>query len=201
MRYLSTIAFALLSIAAQAADPYAKAYRNALADELPLVVYVGCEARPIPGAWCCSVAKLEGYAGPCAVLSVPAGEKMVYLRTFAAGEAVKLPAIDPTDALDNANRERAARGLPPFLRDDGLTIAAKAAATYRAANGIEGHVQGGMGDFQFLPSGSSCGVAGCACWPAGMGFGACELYGNYRYAGAATVKGVDGREYHHLFIR
>ncbi len=101
------------------------------------------------------------------------------------------------DALAEVNAARAARGLPAFQRDDGLTQAAMAAADYRAARLIEGHAN----DFAFLPSGSGADAAGCAAWPQGMGFRSCCLYENWAYAGAATTKGRDGKLYHHLFVR
>ncbi len=101
------------------------------------------------------------------------------------------------DAIDAANAARAQRGLPAFVRDDGLTAAAEAAASYRASYGITGHTGN---DFQFLPAGASAPCAGCAAWPDGMGFGSCALYESWTYAGAATVRGRNGLLFHHLFV-
>jgi hypothetical protein len=106
------------------------------------------------------------------------------------------------DALPTLNGQRAAKGLPAYARDDGLSVAALAAARYRARYRIRGHVTAGMGDFAFLPPGCNADAAGCACWPPTMGFGACCMDDTeYHCAGAATVRGADGMNYHHLFVR
>ncbi len=103
-----------------------------------------------------------------------------------------------TDALDTVNAQRAQRGLPAYERDDALTVAAEQAATFRAHHGLFGHTGN---DFVFLPAGVSADAAGCAAYPPSMGFMACATYESYRYAGASTVIGRDGRAYHHLFVR
>jgi hypothetical protein len=100
------------------------------------------------------------------------------------------------DALDVVNKQRAARGLRAFQRDEGLSIAAEKCAQYRAKRLIEGHTSN---DFAFVPKGTRATTAGCAAWA--EGFGACALYDNYRYAGAAWVRGRDGRNYCHVFYR
>jgi hypothetical protein len=105
------------------------------------------------------------------------------------------------DALDEVNAARAARGLPPFARDPGLTAAAQAAADYRAQFRIAGHVPGGMGDFGFLPPGTSADAAGCGALEPSWGWGTCCTYENYQSAGAAVTRGADGRRYMHLFVR
>jgi hypothetical protein len=102
------------------------------------------------------------------------------------------------DALAEVNAARAARGLQPFVCDDGLCQAALSAAMYRAERCIEGHCQN---DFAHLPSGCSATAAGCAAWNVGDGWGACCTYDSYTYAGAAAVIGRDGRRYMHLFVR
>jgi hypothetical protein len=102
------------------------------------------------------------------------------------------------DALAEVNATRAKRGLPAFLRDEALTIAAYGAAKYRAEHRIAGHTRN---DFEFLPDGAKASAAGCAAWPPGEGWGACCTYGRYRFAGAAWVVGQDGRRYMHLFVR
>lgn len=103
-----------------------------------------------------------------------------------------------TEALDEVNAARAARGLRPFLRDDNLTIGAASAAVFRAARGVAGHTQN---DFAHLPPGCSADAAGCAAWPVGSGFGSCCMYENWTYAGAAFAIGADGQRYMHLFVR
>ncbi len=107
---------------------------------------------------------------------------------------------DQCDMLIIVNQQRVRRGLRPFIRDESLFIAARGAARYRATYRISGHVQGGMGDFQFL-NGANASAAGCAAWPQGMEFGACCVYDQYTYAGAATIVGEDGLCYNHIFVR
>jgi hypothetical protein len=106
--------------------------------------------------------------------------------------------VGSRDALDEVNELRAQQGLRPFVRDDGLTLAAARCASARAANGISGHTQN---DFAYLPSGSSASAAGCAAWPQEMGFGACCVFESWTYAGAASVRGADGLMYHQVFVR
>jgi hypothetical protein len=105
------------------------------------------------------------------------------------------------DALAEVNAARAARGLPPFTPDPNLTAAAQSAADYRARFRIAGHVTGGMGDFAFLPPGTSADSAGCGALEPSWGWGTCCTYENYQYAGAAVTWGADGRRYMHLFVR
>jgi hypothetical protein len=102
------------------------------------------------------------------------------------------------DALDEVNAVRAKRGLPKFVRDEGLSEAAAKCAEYRAARLISGHTSN---DFSFVPTGSSASAAGCAAWPADLGWGACCTYENWKTAGAAWARGRDGRRYMHLFVR
>lgn len=103
------------------------------------------------------------------------------------------------DALDEVNVARKAKGLLPYLRDDGLTKAAKAAASYRADRLCAGHTKS---DFKFVPNGTEAKVAGCAAWPESWGWGACATYDRqYTYAGAAWARGRDKKRYMHLFCR
>jgi hypothetical protein len=119
---------------------------------------------------------------------------------FTPGEGwwrYKLPKA--SGALSVLNADRASRGLHAYAEDPLLTHAAVAAATFRAERGIEGHTGN---DFQFLPAGAYSPAAGCACWANDGSFGACCMHDTqWRYAGAATVIGRDGRAYHHLFVR
>lgn len=118
-----------------------------------------------------------------------------------APKAAPTPAPKTADAdrgdLDEVNAQRARRGLPPYRLDPDLTRAAQAAADYRARNRIEGHCN----DFSFLPAGIRAACAGCAAWPLGTGFGACDLYANWTFCGAASAVGPDGRRYMHCFYR
>jgi len=102
------------------------------------------------------------------------------------------------DGLEEGNAKRAARGLRPFLRDEGLTRAARECAQFRANSGLFGHTSN---DFAFVPAGSSASSTGCAAYPAGFGWMSCCTYDNYTYAGAAWATGRDGRRYMHLFVR
>lgn len=102
------------------------------------------------------------------------------------------------DALDEVNAARAQRGLAPFIRDDGLTIAATRAAEYRAERLMFGHCPN---DFVHLPSGCRADAAGCAAYPVGYGWLSCCTFERYTYAGAAYAIGRDNKRYMHLFVR
>jgi len=102
------------------------------------------------------------------------------------------------DGLDEVNAKRAARGLRPFVRDEGLTQAAYAAAQFRATHRLFGHTGN---DFAFCPPGVAAASNGCAAYPASFGWMSCCVYDNYTYAGAAWVTGSDGQRYMHLFVR
>lgn len=115
-----------------------------------------------------------------------------------AGAGVVVAGGVAGDGLDEVNAKRAARGLRPFVRDEGLSQAARACAEFRAANGLSGHTSN---DFAFVPAGTSASSAGCAAYPASYGWMSCCVYENYTSAGAAYVTGRDGRRYMHLFVR
>jgi hypothetical protein len=82
------------------------------------------------------------------------------------------------DALAEVNALRAARGLPPFIKDDHLTSAARTAAQHRACNLCSGHTSN---DFACLPAGCSASAAGCAAWHPSEGWGSCCTYDSYTY--------------------
>jgi hypothetical protein len=105
------------------------------------------------------------------------------------------------DALAELNKQRQQRGLKPYLKDDGLTKAAFAAASYRAKNHIQGHIPGQHGDFAYLPEGSHADAAGAGALTPDWGFATCAMYDSYEFAGAAWCMGNDGRKYCHLFVR
>lgn len=100
--------------------------------------------------------------------------------------------------MQELNRQRAQRGLPPYKEDPKLTEAAQRAADYRAKYLMFGHTSN---DFQFLEPGITAQASGCAAYPKAYGFMACACYEHYRYAGAAVSYGKDGKRYCHLFVR
>ena len=118
--------------------------------------------------------------------------------TSAAAQTHTLVSHEATDALDELNAQRAARGLRPYLRDPNLTLGAINVAKFRAERLIAGH---SVNDFLGLPVGTTAVAAGCAAWPVGLGFGACGVYDRYTFCGAASVMGRDGKLYHHAFYR
>jgi hypothetical protein len=101
------------------------------------------------------------------------------------------------DALAEVNAVRAKRGLRPYIRDEGLTIAAQKCANIRAAQRIAGHID----DFTMLPPGVSASATGCGALTPDWGWGTCCTTENWTYAGAACVIGNDGKRYMHLFCR
>jgi hypothetical protein len=107
-------------------------------------------------------------------------------------------ANESSNALAEVNAARSARGLRPFIVDEGLTQAALGAARFRAAYRIAGHTSN---DFAYLPTGVQASAAGCAAWEDSWGWGSCCTYDGYAYAGAAWVRGTDNRRYMHLFVR
>ena len=104
----------------------------------------------------------------------------------------------PHDAMAELNAIRRSHGLRPFIRDDGLTRGALHVAKWRADRLIKGHTGNDMAG---LPRGVRADAAGCAAVSAFWGFMACCDDENWRYAGAATCRGPDGRFYHQLFVR
>lgn len=102
------------------------------------------------------------------------------------------------DALDEVNAYRVKKGLPPFQHDPQLTQAAKLAAETRAKYLWAGHLQS---DFACLPSGASADAAGCGALEDSWGWATCCQDDNYSHAGAAWVRGSDGRRFMHLFVR
>jgi len=114
---------------------------------------------------------------------------------FALVLAAPAPAAD---AFADLNAYRAANRLPKFTRDEGLSRAAEAAASFRAKHRLFGHTES---DFKFLPAGASADAAGCAAYPAGYGIMACGLRDDHTHAGAAAVAGDDGKVYWHVFYR
>lgn len=124
------------------------------------------------------------------------------LAIFCVGRAAAddnaLDLENAISALDEVNAARAARGLKPFIYDEGLARAAAGCAEWRAARLCEGHTPN---DFAAVPRGYSARVAGCAAWPAHMGWGSCDTFANHTYCGAAWVMGRDNRRYMHAFYR
>jgi len=190
------IALAFAGIANAEPLTYSEAWSASLKSGKPLVVFVGVDESKRDGSVTCRVGWLNGYPAKCVVTLRPTSND----RCSWVSTEDKTPAGAAVDALDLLNSQRSARGLPPFIRDEGLSQAAAKCAAHRAANRISGHC-GGSGDFAFLPDGSRAEAAGCACWPNDGTFGACCAYERWARAGAATCIGADGRAYHHLFVR
>jgi hypothetical protein len=147
----------------------------------------------------------QGYQSPTYAPPAvsPNGEYVSYYAPAAATTESTPATYDASgssafDGLDEVNAKRAARGLAPFIRDEGLMQAARACAAFRAQYGLFGHTSN---DFAFVPAGTSAASAGCAAYPADHGWMSCCIYDGYTYAGAAWVTGRDGRRYMHLFVR
>jgi hypothetical protein len=188
--------------------PYAAASAKAARLGQPLITFVSSQPRAIVGAIVGRASALDGYPSECIIVSTSDGYWRATLPATATdaeiAAALRLPA-GSVDAMDELNAQRARRGIRPFIRDDGLTIAAATCALHRAMNRIAGH---SSNDFGFLPAGASADSAGCGAWAVGTvttdgwTFGTCCADSTeYRYAGAAWVLGQDGRRYMHLFLR
>ena len=189
---LAGLALAALAPASEA-DPFRRHARPAYPSPYPPAYQ---PAYPPPVA----VAAGEVGTAPAPAETVPVTYTANYAPAATPDAAVSTApggGLDG-DGLDEVNAKRAMRGLRPFVRDEGLTQAARACAQYRAAYGMFGHTSN---DFAFVPAGSMAGSAGCAAYPAGFGWMSCCTYDNYTYGGAAWVTGSDGRRYMHLFVR
>lgn len=203
---LTMLALSVGASYVHAQEGYAAAAAKAFAERQPLVVFVGLKQRPVAGAITVQVKTLEGYDKETVVISRPGVLWLDWVATLpadATDAAIAETATGPRvggaiEALQEVNAVRAARGLAPYARDDGLTLAAMSAARYRADRGLAGHTPN---DFAHVPSGSIATSAGCAAWTPDWGWGSCCTYENHTYAGAAYVVGQDGRRYMHLFVR
>lgn len=180
--FLGALALAVLSTETQAGP-------------LKRLFGVGHQKATCSGSNCGATFQQQSFQQQSSTQFTPTG---VVQTTAQSSSSVKVTVSDGTDALDEVNAKRAERGLRPFLRDPLLTSAAYATAQFRAARGLFGHT---TNDFAFLPPGGSARAAGCAAWPASMGWGSCCTYESHTYAGAAFVIGADGRRYMHLFVR
>jgi len=193
------------AVAERAATAYPTAYAASMKDRRPLVVFVGQPARDISESRTITVANFPEAAAPSVVVGVVRGGEMIRKDLGGTPDArdiqaaiAKLAEPPVPDALAEVNATRAARGLPPYIHDAGLTAAAAACAGFRAARLIEGHTSN---DFAAVPAGTFASASGCAAWEPGLGWGSCCTYDRYTYAGAAYVMGRDGRRYMHLFVR
>jgi hypothetical protein len=166
-------------------------------------------ADPYPTYQQPTVTPPAGYTidpAPVAMPVTPAGEYTTLYTPVSATESQPQIVVTGSvmwsagdgDGLDEVNAKRAAHGLRPFVRDEGLTQAARACAAFRAEHGLFGHTSN---DFAFVPPGAAASSAGCAAYPASYGWMSCCTYDNHTSAGAAWVTGRDGRRYMHLFVR
>lgn len=122
-----------------------------------------------------------------------------YVEPTVSKPATTVAESEATDALAEVNAERAKRGLRAFIEDIQLTQAARKAARQRASRGIDGHLP--ESDFTCLPAGAHADAAGCGALDDSWGWGTCCTYDNYTHAGAAWVRGTNGKRYMHLFVR
>ncbi len=197
MKALFSVALFLTAAPLQALT-YQEGYAKATAEDKPLITFVGVQqVRPVTNAIVCQTPALDGYAAGQIVVSVPYQGKMYWRQTVTTVAEISLPG-EAMDALDEVNAARAARGLRPLLKDEGLTAGAKAAARWRAERLTAGHAPN---DFAFLPPGSMATSAGCAAAEPSWGWLSCCYLDNWTYAGAAWVMGSDGRRFMHLFVR
>lgn len=104
--------------------------------------------------------------------------------------AAQKRAVSKNAALAELNALRARRGLRPFVEDPRLTTIALHKAQIQASRGQVYHPGGTMGGARFEGVGM------------GQSFATCYQYAtNATYAGAATVRGANGRRYHCLLLR
>src|SRR4029450_9749212 len=107
-----------------------------------LLVLVGHPAREVSGTRTISVDTYPNATVPSVVVGV-VREGEMYRKDVSGTPAPQdiqnaivplSPRVSTTaEALDEVNATRAARGLRPFIRDDGLTQAAAGFAEFRAA--------------------------------------------------------------------
>ncbi len=179
-----------------AQEKFVSSWDKAIRDNKSLIVFVGsAKLERYVDARSAHVNTMDGFKDGDIVVFSPSFGGLYRYSTFRNAKDVTLPPKGD-GAFEQLNAQRAARGLPPYVKDEGLMKAAKAAADFRAANHIEGHTSN---DFAFL-NGASSNCAGCAAWAPGE-FGACAAYDSYTYAGAAWTRGSDGLMYCHLFCR
>ena len=187
---------------------YTEGFAASLSTGQPLLTFVGQPAQSVKGYIVCEAASLDGYPAKCVVESYTENGGHYYRATYASTQEVGRAAIPfgqafnvdgskcaSVEAIDMVNEQRRQRGLRPYLRDDGLTLAAMRVAQHRAERRITGHVN----DFAFLPAGSNASAAGCAAWS--DGFGACCMFEGWTYCGAAYCVGEDGLKYCHVYVR
>ena len=213
MRFVTVILTVALFTSFAQAQPKQSPLDQAAKAEQTVVVFVGLPSRPISGALSIRDDSYHTQSYAIVVL-IPDGKgwftatrgdtsatdeeisgSISQLRTAGASTGRTFTSVE---ALEELNAARAARGLHPYLRDDGLTQAAMACAKHRAERLIQGH---SSNDFGFVPSGSSASAAGCAAWEPSLGWGSCCAYEGWTYAGAAWALGSDGRRCMQLFVR
>ena len=128
-----------------------------------------------------------------------AGSVLVQPQRLPAGDPLPKQTKEPPviDALDIVNKKRSEIGLPPLLKDDGLTVGAIRLSQHRASRLLAGHTSN---DFQFLPPGASATASGC-CYTPRSDWGACAWDSRtYTRAGAAVAI-VNGRWFCSIFVR
>jgi hypothetical protein len=160
---------------------------------------VTCDGRP---AFFDTARKYAGGLAATLTLAPQGARSAVRVEFSSSAAQTPAPSFNgSSDALDEVNAARARRGLPPYLKDEGLTQAAARCAQLRAASFIDGHLGGQMSDFACLPPGCQASATGAGALTPDWGWGSCCTYDGYAYAGAAWVMGADGRRYMSLFVR
>ena len=87
-----SIAILLLAFAASSADAqekplsYDAAYAKSLREGRPLVMFIGCEEKPVPGSVTCRVEPYEDYKAGQVVVGVPRGGYLYWQATHANHE-------------------------------------------------------------------------------------------------------------------
>lgn len=105
--------FAAVAPMPRAAAPKALAYdeghKKAAADQLPLVVYVGCEPRAVPGTVAVKVESYPRLDSPGVVVGYPCGGRMFEEKVFEGG----CPAVGEIEkAAEKARRKIDAKPMP-----------------------------------------------------------------------------------------
>ena len=70
---------------------YSEGYWKAVEEGRPLVTFIGCPVRDVPGAVVCSAAALQGFQPPQVSVSAPDGKELFPVSRHGPEEAITLP--------------------------------------------------------------------------------------------------------------